>query len=88
MTLPAAEPEKCDEAHQILVETIDGEYYISMEHQMNKKHYISFLAYVTAGQVEVVKLYPEQDVSVRFRKKGHGILYAYCNRHGLFRVMI
>ena len=88
VTLPVAEPEKCDEAHQILVETIDGEYYISMEHQMNKKHYISFLAYVTAGQFEVVKLYPEQDVSVRFRKKGHGILYAYCNRHGLFRVMI
>lgn len=23
-------------------------------------------------------------ISVRFRKKGHGHIYAYCNRHGMF----
>lgn len=31
---------------------------------------------------------PEQEISARFRKKGHGVFYAYCNRHGLFQVKI
>ncbi len=86
--LPDLEPEIMDEEHQIVVEDIDNEYSISMHHSMEKKHYISFIAYVTSGTVEMVKLYPEQDISVRFRKKGHGILYAYCNKHGLYKKII
>ena len=30
------------------------------------------------------RLYPEQDITVRFKKRGHGTVYAYCNRDGLF----
>ena len=85
ITLPKQEPESIDEEHSVFIETIDDEYSIIMQHSMSKEHYVSFIAYVTTGSVEIIKLYPEQDVSVRFRKKGHGILYAYCNRHGLFR---
>lgn len=86
--LPEQEAENCDEIHDIKVEIIDHEYYVSMQHDMTKQHYISFLAYVSSNSVEVIKLYPEQDVSVRFRKKGHGTIYAYCNRHGMFQVRI
>ena len=85
ITLPKQEPESIDEEHSVFIETVDDEYSIIMQHSMSKEHYVSFIAYVTTGSVEIIKLYPEQDVSVRFRKKGHGILYAYCNRHGLFR---
>lgn len=85
IALPKQEPESMDEEHSILVETIDDEYSITMQHPMNKEHYISFIAYITSGSMEMIKLYPEQDISIRFRKKGHGILYAYCNRHGLFK---
>ena len=67
---------------------MDGEYYVTMRHEMSKTHYISLIAYVTLDSLEVVKLYPEQDVSVRLRKKGRGILYACCNRDGLFRKAI
>lgn len=88
VTLPEPEPEKCDENHRICLEDIDNEYHVSIDHPMDKKHYVSFIAYVTSGSSEVVKLYPEQDISVRFRKKGHGMIYAWCNRHGMFRVMI
>lgn len=38
--------------------------------------------------VDLVKLYPEQGISVRFRKKGHGFIYAYCNRHGMFQTIV
>lgn len=85
ITLPKQEPESIDEEHSVFVETVDDEYSITMQHSMSKEYYVSFIAYITSGSVEMIKLYPEQDVSVRFRKKGHGILYVYCNRHGLFR---
>jgi DNA-binding XRE family transcriptional regulator/desulfoferrodoxin (superoxide reductase-like protein) len=85
ITLPKQESEPTDEAHTVFVETIDNEYSVTMQHPMSKEHYVSFTAYATSDSVEIVKLYPEQDISIRFRKKGHGILYAYCNRHGLFR---
>ena len=88
ITLPEQEPEICDDDHLLILDTVDNEHYVTMDHPMTKDHYISFLAYITSGSAEVVKLYPEQDISVRLRKKGHGILYAYCNRHGLFRKLI
>lgn len=46
------------------------------------------MSYVTSGNVEIVKLYPEQEVSLRFRKKGHGDIYVFCNRHGMFRAIV
>ena len=32
----------------------------------------------------MVKLYPEGNAEARFFTRGHGILYWYCNHHGLF----
>lgn len=86
--LPSLEAEKCDEEHMIKVEETDGEYYITMDHPMDKKHYISFIAYVNMNRCEMVKLYPEQEVSVRIARRGRGFIYAYCNRHGFFRTLI
>ena len=88
LLLPQQKPDPHNEIHTITVETVDDEYYVTLQHPMNKKHYISFIAYVTSDTCEITKLYPEQDISVRFRKKGHGTLYAYCNRDGLFQVSI
>lgn len=87
IVLPKQEAETMDEQHLISVETIDDEYSITMKHPMDKGHYISFIAYITSGSAEIIKLYPEQDISVRFRKKGQGYIYAYCNRHGLFQLI-
>lgn len=86
--LPQALQGEREEGHVMLLDTVDQEYHVTMRHEMTKHHYISFLAYVTSDSVELKKLYPEQDIEVRFRKKGHGELYAYCNRHGLFRMHI
>ena len=52
---------------------------------MRKDHSISFMAYVTTGRFELVKLYPEGQPAARFYPRGGGYLYWYCNRHGLFR---
>ena len=85
ISLPEQEVDDGSGEHSIVIDTIEDEYCITLHHTMTKQHYISFVAYVTSDHVSIVKLYPEQDISVRFRKSGHGIIYAYCNRDGLFR---
>lgn len=85
VTLPAIEPEETDAAHEVSIEILEHELYITTEHPMTKEHYVSFVAYVTGDRFEMVKLYPEGNVDVRFFKRGHGWLYWYCNRHGLYR---
>lgn len=74
--------------HELIVETVDNEFYVYMDHDMTKEHYISFIAYVTSDKLYINKLYPEQNAEVRFKKCGHGIIYAYCNQHGLLRKLI
>ena len=64
ITLPKQESESMNGEHSVFIETIDDEYSITMLHPMNKEHYVSFVAYVTSGSVEIVKLYPEQDVFI------------------------
>lgn len=88
ITLPPLEPEKPDEAHSIQCERIEDEYFVSVPHSMTKQHYLSFLAYVTSDRLEMKKLYAEGNSEARFFIRGKGILYCYCNQHGLFQYRI
>lgn len=82
--LPVQEAQPEDNAHTITVESVEDEICVTIAHPMTKSHYISFIAWVSNDRAELVKLYPEQDITVRFKKRGHGTVYAYCNRDGLF----
>ena len=88
VTLPPLTPEPADGEHPIRVEKAEDEYFVSVRHPMTKEHYISFLAAVSDGSVQLVKLYPEGNAEARFRIEGVRRLYAYCNRHGLFQTNI
>ncbi len=85
LTLPPLEAEEVDEAHRICIEAVEDEQFITVEHSMTKEHYISFLAYVTSDRFQLVKLYPEGNAETRVQLRGRGILYLYCNRHGLMK---
>lgn len=82
--LPILEMEEPSDDHAINIERIENDYYVSISHEMTKKHFISFIAYATTDKFELVKLYPETNAEVRFQIKGHGVIYYYCNKHGLF----
>ena len=84
VTLPALEAEEPDDAHTLTVETVEDEHCLRLPHPMTKEHCISFAAYVTTDRIQLVKFYPEGDAQTRMQLRGHGILYWYCNRHGLF----
>ena len=84
VTLPPLEAEQPDEAHDVRIEDIEHELYISSAHPMGKSHYLSFAACCTDDRFELVRFYPEGNAEARFFRRGRGILYWYCNRHGLF----
>ena len=84
ITLPPLEPETADEEHDIRVEIVEDEYYVTVGHPMTKDHYISFLAAVSDQGIQFIKLYPEGNAEARFRISCVRKMYAYCNRHGLF----
>ena len=85
ITLPALEAEEADEDHAVTLEQVEDEHFVTVSHPMTKQHFISFLAFVTSDRVQLVKLYPEGNAETRLQLRGMGILYYYCNRHGLFR---
>ena len=82
--LPPLEAEAAEEEHSFSIERVEGDYFVSMQHPMEKSHYISFFALVSADRVQMVKLYPEQNAEARFPVGGRSVLYGYCNRHGLW----
>ena len=86
ITLPPLEAEEPNEEHSLNVETVEDEYYVTLNHPMTKEHYISFLAAISDDGVQLVKLYPEGNAQARFKISRVRKLYAYCNRHGLFEV--
>ena len=84
ITLPPLDAEECDDEHKTNVETVEDEYYVTVDHPMTKDHYISFLAAVSDDGIQLKKLYPEGPCEARFRIRAVRNIYAYCNRHGLF----
>ncbi len=78
------EAKKADADHFLSVERIENDYFISSGHEMEKGHYISFVALVFGDMVIIRKLYPEWNVQVRIPVFGHGKLVWYCTQHGAF----
>ena len=85
ITLPALEAEDADDTHSITIEKVEDEHFIVVPHPMTKQHFISFVAFVTADRLQMVKFYPEGNAETRLQLRGRGSLYYYCNQHGLFK---
>lgn len=88
ITLPPLESEEVDDAHEITVEKVEDEHFITINHEMTKTHFISFIAYLTSDRVQFVKFYPESNAETRLQLRGRGYLYIYCNKHGLMKKKI
>ena len=85
ITLPPLEAEEPDGEHLFFLERVEDEEFLSIRHPMTKEHFISFIAYATSDRFQLVKFYPEGNAETRLRLQGRGVLYAYCNRHGLYK---
>lgn len=85
VTLPACEAEEIDETHGITIENVEDEQFLTVHHPMTKEHFISFVAHVTSDRFQLIKFYPEGNAETRMQLRGGGILYLYCNKHGLMK---
>lgn len=88
ITLPPLEAEDPDSEHDLTIEKVEDEYYITIHHHMTKEHFISFVAHLTSDKVQFVKFYPEGNAETRLSLRGGGWLYFYCNRHGLMKKQV
>ncbi len=86
--LPALEAELPDPEHEISVQRVEDEIFVTAGHPMSKTHFLPFVAYMTFDRCEIAALYPESGAQARFFWRGGGWLYLYCNRHGLFKTKL
>lgn len=82
--LEALAAKEADGEHRLNIEDSDGDYFITLSHEMSKEHYISFVAYANSDRLLLVKLYPEQSPQLRFPVMYGGRYYFGCSNHGLW----
>ena len=76
------------EKHVPTYEILDDELVVKVNHVMEKEHFIEWIALVKENKEYTVKLYPEQDAVARFPYLKGATLYAYCNKHGLWKAEV
>ena len=76
------------EKHVPTYEIVDDEIVVKVNHVMEKEHYIEWISLVKENKEYTVKLYPEQNAECRFPYLKDAILYAYCNKHGLWKAEV
>jgi len=76
--------EEPNELHAINIEKVEDEYYISINHDMNKLHYIVFVMGIYIDRTEIIKLYPESLAETRLKVRGLRKILYYCNKDGLY----
>jgi len=81
--LAPLEMQKAAPGDKLTVEIVEDEWFISSDHPMEKENYISFVAFQTGDKVELVKQYPEWNLQLRLKKRGHGMLVWYAKDAGL-----
>lgn len=88
IALTGNENDGATEKHVPVYEKVEDEIVVKVgeiEHPMDKEHYIMWIAQVTDNKTVRVKLYPEQGTETRFEYIHGSTIYAYCNKHGLWK---
>lgn len=80
------DPEPTDEQHMVFIERVEDEYYVRIDHEMTKEHYISFISALSSDGVQMIKLYPEGNPEARFKIRGVKKIVFFCNHDGLFAI--
>ena len=73
------------EKHIPTYEKVEDEIFVKVNHPMEKEHYIEWITLVKDNKEYTVNLYPEQNAECRFKYIPGSTIYAYCNKHGLWK---
>ncbi len=73
------------EKHVPTFERVEDEIFVTVNHVMEKDHFIEWVALVSEDTKCFKKFYPEQNAETRFKYIPGSTIYAYCNKHGLWK---
>ena len=89
--LVANSTDAAKEKHVPIYERVEDEIAVKVgeiEHPMEKEHYVMWVALVSDHTTTRITLYPEQETTVRFKYVPGSTIYAYCNKHGLWKAEV
>ena len=73
------------EKHVPTYEVQDGKIFVTVNHVMEEDHYIEWICMVT-DKKECMKYFkPGEEAKTHFKYISGSTLYAYCNKHGLWK---
>ena len=86
--LKANDTDGAMEKHVPYCEVKDNRIHVTVgevEHPMDEDHYIEWIAMVSDRKVVINYLKPGDSPKARFCYKEKATIYAYCNKHGLWK---
>lgn len=86
--LKAGEVDATLEKHVPIVKHENGKLVVdvgSVEHPMLDVHYIQFIVLQSERGLEIAELRPNEKPHAEFDNIEHGVVYEYCNLHGLWK---
>ena len=73
------------EKHVPTYEKIEDEIFVKVNHVMEEEHYIEWIALVADNKEYFVNFHPAENAECHFPYIKGAYLYAYCNKHGLWK---
>ena len=76
------------EKHVPTYNIVDNQIVVKVNHVMEKEHFIEWLSLVADKTEYTIKLNPEQEAEAKFPYIKGATIYAYCNKHGLWKAEV
>lgn len=73
------------EKHIPTYEVVGDRIEVKINHPMEDEHYIEWITLVNENEKHTVNLHPGQEAKCNFKYIPDSIVYAYCNKHELWK---
>ena len=80
--------EASHEKHLPTYEIKDSKIIVKVNHVMESDHFIEWISLVTDNEEKTIYLNHKDKPEATFCYKENAVLYAYCNKHGLWKTEI
>lgn len=74
------------EKHVPTYEVKEGKIFVKVNHVMEEEHYIEWISIVFGGKEVTTYLKPGKDAVAHCKYVPGATIYAYCNKHGLWKI--
>ena len=76
------------EKHVPTYEIKDGRIFVKVNHVMDEDHYIEWITIVRNNREKTVYFKPGEEAVAHCKYEPGTVLYAYCNKHGLWKAEV